>query len=79
MVSRKVAILVLAGRDLSRHLLFRASERRLCGMAQADPPTPFQRFEDALKRVLSVPKKDVDKAAVREKKAREARRTEQPK
>ena len=49
-------------------------------MAQAgDQPTSFQRFEDALKRVLSVPKKDVDKAVTREKKAREARRTEQPK
>lgn len=48
-------------------------------MAQADQPTPFQRFEDALKRVLSVPEKDVDKAVTREKKAREAARTEQPK
>lgn len=49
-------------------------------MAQAgDKQNPFDRFEDALKRVLSVPKKDVDKAATREKKAREARRTEQPK
>ena len=38
--------------------------------------TPFQRFEDALKRVLSAPKKDVEKAALREKKAREARRVE---
>lgn len=46
-------------------------------MAQAgDPPTPFQRFEDALKRVLSVPKKDVDKAVTREKKARKAREAE---
>ena len=49
-------------------------------MAQAGgKPSPFERFEDALKRVLSVPKKDVDKAVTREKKAREARRTEQPK
>lgn len=42
-------------------------------------PNPPKRFEDALRKVLSVPKKDVDKAVVREKKAREARRTEQPK
>lgn len=40
---------------------------------------PAKKFEDALRKVLSVPKKDVDKAVVREKKAREARRTEQPK
>lgn len=44
-------------------------------MAKAEhpEPTPFQKFEDALKRVLAVPKKDVDKAVTREKKAREAR------
>jgi hypothetical protein len=40
--------------------------------------SPSQKFEDALRKVISVPKKDVDKAVVREKKAREARRTEQP-
>lgn len=50
-------------------------------MAKAEhpEPTPFKRFEDALRKVISVPKKDVDKAALREKKAREARRTERPK
>ena len=42
-------------------------------------PNPGKKFEDALRKVLSVPKKDVDKAVVREKKARDARRTEQPK
>ena len=41
--------------------------------------SPPQAFDDALRTVLSVPKKDVDKAIVRDKKAREARRTDQPK
>ena len=45
----------------------------------APDQTPFQRFEDALKKALSVSKKDVDKAVTRQKKVREARRTEQPK
>ena len=40
---------------------------------------PGDAFKDALRTVLSVSKKDVDKAIVREKKAREAGRTEQPK
>ena len=51
----------------------------LMAKAEHPEPTPFQRFEDALRKVISVPKKDVDKAATREKKAREARRTDQPK
>lgn len=46
----------------------------------SDPePKPSKKFEDALRKVLSVPKKDVDKAVAREKKEREARKTEQPK
>lgn len=42
-------------------------------MKQPDQPTPFKKFEDALRKVLSTPKKDVDKAIIREKKEREAR------
>jgi hypothetical protein len=42
-------------------------------------PTPFKKFEDALRKVLSTPKKDVDKAIIREKKEREARRSERRK
>lgn len=42
-------------------------------------PTPGKKFENALRKVLSVPKKDVDKAVAREKKEREARRTDKPK
>jgi hypothetical protein len=49
-------------------------------LARVKPkPTPGKKFEDALRKVLSVPKKDVDKAIVREKKEREAKRTDQPK
>lgn len=36
-------------------------------------PTPFERFEEGLKRIFSVPKKDMDKAELRKKKEREAR------
>jgi hypothetical protein len=39
---------------------------------------PFERFEDALRSVLSVPKDEVVKDITREKKEREARRTDQP-
>jgi hypothetical protein len=31
-------------------------------MTEAREPTPYERFVEATKRVLSVPKKDVDKA-----------------
>jgi hypothetical protein len=36
-------------------------------------PTPFEKFEEAAKRFLSVPKKDVEKAELRKRKEREAR------
>jgi hypothetical protein len=42
-------------------------------------PTPFERFEEATRRLLSIPKKDVEKAELRRKKEREAKRTDQPK
>jgi hypothetical protein len=43
-------------------------------MAKAKPePTPFEKFEDAARRIFSVPKKDVEKAELRAKKEREAR------
>ncbi len=45
----------------------------------AQERTPFERFEDALRKVVRVPKKDVDEALTREKKARRARRTGPPK
>jgi hypothetical protein len=41
-------------------------------VAPAEGKPAFERFEDALRKVLPVPKKDVEKAALREKKAREA-------
>ena len=51
-----------------------------CGMAKAakPEPTPFERFEEATRRLLSVPKKDVEKAELRSKKEREAKRTARP-
>jgi len=39
-------------------------------------PTPFERFEEATKRLFRVSKKDVDKAELRAKKEREAREAE---
>jgi hypothetical protein len=43
-------------------------------VAKSEPtkPTPFERFEEAAKRIFSVPKKDVEKAERRRKKEREA-------
>jgi hypothetical protein len=38
---------------------------------KSDPqPTPFKKFEDALRKVLSVPKSEVDKRIKEQKKAR---------
>lgn len=63
-----------------RGRLSRQGRRIDCGPMKPDPqPSPFKKFEDALRKVLSAPKKDVDKAIAREKKEREARKTEQPK
>ena len=36
-------------------------------------PSPFEKFEDVARRIFQVPKKEADKAALRERKAREAR------
>ena len=47
--------------------------------AERPGPTPFERFEDAARRLFQVPKKDVDKAELRRKKEREAREAEGPK
>ena len=42
--------------------------------AESDPnPSPFERFEDALRRVLSVPKATVDKRIKERKKDRQGR------
>lgn len=40
-------------------------------------PTPFERFEEAARRIFSVSKKNVEKAERRRKKEREAREAEQ--
>ena len=56
-----------------------SDERVVAAVVAQDVDGSFERFEDALRTVLSVPKKQVDKAVTREKKARAARRTEQPK
>lgn len=42
-------------------------------------PTPFERFEEATKRLFQVSKKDVDKAELRAKKEREAREADKAK
>jgi hypothetical protein len=47
--------------------------------ADSAKPTPFDRFEDALRKVLSVPKKEVEKDLARQKKEREAKRSDRPK
>lgn len=47
-------------------------------MAKAERPQPtsFEKFEDMARRIFQVPKKEADKAALRERKAREAREAE---
>ncbi len=47
--------------------------------AERPDPTPFERFEDAAKRIFQVPKRDVDKAELRGKKEREAREADKRK
>lgn len=44
--------------------------------AERPEPTPFERFEDVARRLFQVPKKETDKATLRERKAREAREAE---
>ena len=46
--------------------------------AERPEPTPFERFEDMARRLFQVPKREADKAALREKKAREAREADKP-
>jgi hypothetical protein len=45
-------------------------------MADAAKPTPFEKFEEATKRIFKVSKRDVEKAELRKKKEREAREAE---
>lgn len=47
-------------------------------MAKADrsEPTPFEKFEEAARRIFQVPKRDVEKAELRRKKEKEAREAE---
>jgi len=45
--------------------------------ADAPKPTPFEKFEEAARRIFSVPKKDVEKAELRRKKEREAREADE--
>jgi hypothetical protein len=49
-----------------------------CLMAEAAKPdrTPFERFEEATRRLLSTPKREVQKAELRAKKERQAREAE---
>jgi hypothetical protein len=42
-------------------------------MTEAREPTPYERFVEATKRVLSVPKRDVDKAMLAWKRRRKKR------
>lgn len=49
------------------------------GKAERREPTPFEKFEEAARRIFQVPKREVEKAEVRKKKEREAQRTEPPK
>lgn len=44
--------------------------------AETPEPAPFERFEEAAKRIFSVPKKDLEKAELRRKKEQEAARGE---
>lgn len=46
--------------------------------SEAGKPTPFEKFEEAAKRILSVSKKDLEKAELRRKKEREAREANKP-
>jgi hypothetical protein len=41
--------------------------------------TPFERFEEATRHLLQVPKREVEKAELRAKKEREAKRANKPK
>jgi hypothetical protein len=49
-------------------------------VARSEPakPTPFEKFEEATKRLPKVSKMDVEKAELRRKKEKEAREAEGP-
>jgi hypothetical protein len=47
--------------------------------AKRPEPTPFERFEEATRRLLSIPKREVEKAELRAKKEREAKRANRSK
>lgn len=47
--------------------------------AERPEPTPFEKFEEAARRIFQVPKKEVENAELRRKKEREAREADQPK
>ena len=47
-------------------------------MAEAAKPTPFEKFEEATKRIFKVSKRDLEKAELR-KKEREAREVDKTK
>ena len=44
--------------------------------SKAEKPNSFEGFEEAAKRIFSVPKKDLEKAELRKRKEREAREAE---
>lgn len=71
---------------MAREHMFDTVRRRYDTYPEAMPdapkkpePTPFEKFEDAARRIFQVPKKEADKAALRERKAREAREAERQK
>lgn len=43
-----------------------------------DAPTPFQRFQDAVRRIVQTPKADVDRRMEDEKRKRAERRANRP-
>ncbi len=48
-------------------------------MADAAKATPWEKFEEATKRIFQVPKREVEKAELRKKKEREAREADRAK
>ena len=50
-------------------------------MTKSEPakPTPFEKFEEATKRIFQVSKRDLEKAELRKRKEREAREDDRPK
>ena len=52
----------------------------LC-MARSEPakPTPFDKFEAFVKKIVNVPKKEIDQAELRKRKEQEAREADRAK